>query len=220
MNGYPLTLSGAGLLALPCGALLWPAARLLAVSDLHLGKSRRAALRGGALLPPYELCDTLARLGAALEETGADTVVCLGDSFDDRRAAAELGTEEEALLSGLMAGRRWIWVAGNHDPGAGPGGESHDEFRMGGLTFRHVAEPGASGEISGHYHPKARLGLGRAALSRPCFLADARRIILPAFGTYTGGLDCRNAAFAGLFGAGALAVMTGTRARAIPMAAA
>lgn len=217
MNGYPLTLAGQPLVALSCGALFWPEPQVLAVSDLHLGKARRAALRGGALLPPYEVQDTLDRLGQALAETGAATVICLGDSFDDRWAAAELGTE---MLAPLMAGRRWIWVAGNHDPGQGPGGETVADLRLGPLTFRHVAEPGAVAEISGHYHPKARLGLGRGALSRPCFLADARRIILPAFGTYTGGLDCRSPAFAGLFGAGALAVMTGSRARAIPFAAA
>lgn len=213
MNAHPIPLAGAALSALPCGALLWPEARLLAVADLHLGKARRAARRGGALLPPYEVRETLDRLAAALAETGAETVVCLGDSFDDAAAAAEIGAAE---IAGLMAGRRWIWVTGNHDPGPGPGGETRAEFRLGPLTFRHVAEPGARGEISGHYHPKARLPGLRA---RPCFLADAARVILPAFGTYTGGLDCRAPAFAGLFGAGALAVLTGTRPRAVPLAA-
>lgn len=214
MNAYPIELSGIRLLARASGVLHWPEARLMVVSDLHLGKFRRAARRGGAMLPPYEMRETLDRLAAALAVTEAETVICLGDSFDDDLAAQEPGLEP---LAALMAGRRWIWIAGNHDPVAGPGGERHAALTLGPLTFRHIAAPGAVGEVSGHYHPKARLGLGGAALSRPCFLADGQRIILPAFGSYTGGLDCRDAAFAGLMGGEALAVLTGQRARAIPL---
>lgn len=205
MNGYPLTLCGARLVALASGALFWPEERLVAVADLHLGKARRAALRGGALLPPYEVAETLDRLAQVLAETEAETVVCLGDTFDDRLAAAETGA-----LSAMAGGRRWRHVAGNHDPGA------LEEWRCGPLVFRHIAQPGAVGEISGHYHPKARLPGLRP---QPCFLADAARLILPAFGTYTGGLDCRSPAFTGLFGTGALAILTGRRPRAIPLVA-
>jgi DNA ligase-associated metallophosphoesterase len=218
MNGYDFTLSGARLTARPSGALWWPDEGLLAVSDLHLGKSDRMARRGGALLPPYEVRETLARLAAEIAATGPRTVLCLGDSFDDLAAAGSLDPADSAELSRLMAGRRWIWVEGNHDPGPVPIGGTHlADYRLGPLIFRHIAEPGAQGEISGHYHPKARLSLRGQAISRPCFLIDAARVILPAFGAYTGGMRCDDPALTALIGPQALAVLTGPAARAIPM---
>jgi DNA ligase-associated metallophosphoesterase len=218
MNGYDFILSGARLTARPSGALWWPDEGLLALSDLHLGKSERLARRGGALLPPYEVRETLARLAAEIAATDPRTVLCLGDSFDDLAAAGSLDPADSAELSRLMAGRRWIWVEGNHDPGPVAIGGTHlAEFPLGPLIFRHIAEPGAQGEISGHYHPKARLSLRGQAISRPCFLIDGSRVILPAFGAYTGGLRCDDPALAGLMGPDAVAVLTGPAARPVPM---
>ena len=218
MSGYDFTLSGARLTARPSGALWWPDEAVLVVSDLHLGKSERLARRGGALLPPYEVRETLARLAAEIAATGPRTVLCLGDSFDDIAAAGSLDPADSAELARLMAGRRWLWVEGNHDPGPVEIGGTHlAEFRLGALAFRHIAEPAARGEISGHYHPKARLSLRGQAVSRPCFLIDACRAILPAFGAYTGGLRCDDPALAGLMGPEAVAVLTGPAARAMPL---
>ncbi|RSK36775.1 ligase-associated DNA damage response endonuclease PdeM [Rhodovulum iodosum] len=217
MNGYAFMLTGAQLAALPSGALYWGDAGLLAVSDLHLGKAERIARRGGALLPPYETRETLARLEADITVTGARTVLCLGDSFDDLDAAAGLPEDEAQWLMRLMAGRRWLWIEGNHDPGPIAFGGSHlAEYAAGPLIFRHIARPGAVGEVSGHYHPKARISLGGRALSRPCFLHDAARLILPAYGAYTGGLCWDDPAFAPLFGTEARAIMLGNPPRPLP----
>lgn len=114
-SGLLQTLNGADLILRGTGALFWPEHSLLCVSDLHLGKSERMARRGGPTLPPYETRDTLARLEAEIEATGARTVLCLGDSFDDRAAAQALGEDERLWIARLMAGRRWIWIEGNHD---------------------------------------------------------------------------------------------------------
>lgn len=207
---HAFSLAGAALAALPSGALWWPDRGLLCVSDLHLGKSERLARRGGALLPPYEAQDTLTRLDADLETTGASRVICLGDSFDD--ADAVLGESERLWLLRLMAGRDWTWILGNHDPAPmGLGGTHLTELALGPLTFRHIAAGGH--EVSGHYHPKARLG----GTARPCFLIDTRHAILPAYGTYTGGLWCHDPALARLMAPGALAILTGKRTFAIPV---
>ncbi len=209
-----LTLGPETLHALPSGALWWPARRVLAVSDLHLGKSARLARRGGALLPPYETRATLERLEADIAATRPAGVICLGDSFDDTAAAGAL--EEDALLwlARLMAGRDWTWIEGNHDPGPiALAGTHRASLTLGALTFRHIADPAQRFEVSGHYHPKARL----AGQARPCFLADAARIILPAYGAYTGGLWSHDPALTGLMQPGALAVLTGPKARVIPM---
>jgi DNA ligase-associated metallophosphoesterase len=214
MNFHAFTLADQALHALATGALYWPAQDLLCVSDLHLGKSERLARRGGSLLPPYETRETLTRLDGALAATGARHVVCLGDSFDDGAAEGGIDEDDRLRLSALMAGRRWTWIAGNHDPAPlALGGTHRAEVRAGRLTFRHIALPGARGEVSGHFHPKASV----AGRSRPCFLIDSARVILPAFGCYTGGLRASDPALAALMEPRALAVLTGPQALAIPM---
>lgn len=214
MNGYGFTLAGAALTARPGGALWWEARRVLVVSDLHLGKSERAARHGLGLLPPYETDDTLTRLDAEIAALSPATVVSLGDSFDDAAAAAALEERHALWLARLMAGRRWIWVEGNHDPGPPALGGSHmAEWREGPLVFRHIAVPGAEAEVSGHYHPKAPI----AGTARPCFLLDSRRLILPAFGTFTGGLRCDSRPLGAIMGADALALLLGPRVIPLPM---
>jgi len=211
--GHTFHFHGENLCALPSGALHWPQQGVLVASDLHFGKAERLARRGGSLLPPYETRATLAKLDGELERTGARTVVCLGDSFDDLDAASGLDAEDRLWLLRLMAGRDWTWILGNHD--AGPtdlGGAHRAEVRMGPLMMRHIATD-AEGEISGHYHPKARL----AGRSHPCFLIDRARVILPAFGTYTGGLRAEDRVLTDIMAPGAIAVLTGRQALAIPM---
>lgn len=218
MNSFAFSFHGAALLALPSGALYWPHERLLVVSDLHFGKPDRIARRGGALLPPYATQDTLLRLETVIEQTLATTVIALGDSFDDLQAVDDLPESERLWLTRLMAGRLWIWIAGNHDPApAGLGGSHLASFRKLGLTFRHIADPATPAEVSGHFHPKARLTAHGHGMARPCFLLDGLRIILPAFGTYTGGLACDAPELLALMQPGALAVLTGAQVLTIPM---
>jgi len=222
MNDYDFTLAGASLVALGSGALHWPARGLLCVSDLHLGKSERRARLGTAPLPPYETQDTLARLQADLAATEARTVICLGDSFDDPAAATALRDADRITLAALQAGRRWIWIEGNHDPGpVGLGGTHLADLPMPPLTFRHIAKPGAQpgqpGEVSGHYHPKTTLRTRAGTVMRPAFLIDADRVILPAYGTYTGGLRSDAAPLAGLMRPGAVAVLTGDVPHPVPL---
>lgn len=195
------------------GALYWADQQLLCVSDLHFGKSERLARRGGSLLPPYETRATLERMDNDLERTQAKVVICLGDSFDDLAAADEMEEECRLWLSRLMAGRRWIWIAGNHDPGPVEIAGSHlAEFGIEGLVFRH--EGGGSGfEVSGHFHPKASLA-GRGSV--PCFLIGKNRMILPAYGTYTGGLRVDDPVFDPVIGPNARAILTGERPLLIP----
>jgi len=218
MTTLPFPFRGETLHALPTGGLFWPAQGVLCVSDLHLGKSDRIARQGGALLPPYETRATLDRLAQDIETTRPATVICLGDSFDDLTAAKALATPMKDWLVALMAGRRWIWVLGNHDPGPVDLGGTHlAEYQAGPLIFRHIAEPGAIGEISGHYHPKARVQLRGRPISRRCLLRDETRLILPAYGAYTGGLFCDRPELSELMGPAATAILLGTPPIMLPM---
>lgn len=213
--GHEFTFGGATLTALPSGALFWRARGLLVVSDLHLGKSARLARRGGALIPPYETRETLEKLDRDLAATAARAVMALGDSFDGPEAADDLDPTDAARLRGLMEGRDWTWVSGNHDPGPpGAFGAETAEVILDGLNFRHIGGA-ATPEISGHLHPKARL----AGRSHPCFALTENRLILPAFGAYTGGLWADDPTVARLLAGPAQAMLTGTRIRVIPLPA-
>jgi uncharacterized protein len=198
--GQDLVVAGVALRADPAGALYWPEHGLLAVADLHLEKGSSYAARG-MLLPPYDSAATLLRLGRLIANYAPRAVVALGDSFHDGGGPARLGADDRAALRGLQRGRDWIWLTGNHDPEPADhiGGEFQTVLSVGALTFRH--EPaGAEGESAGHLHPLARVAHRGRGISRRCFAADRMRMVMPAFGTFTGGLNVRNAAFADLFG--------------------
>ena len=195
-----LALAGVTLLADPSGALYWPEQSLLAVADLHLEKGSSFAERG-VLLPPYDTAATLARLARLIAHYAPRCVVALGDSFHDGGGPARLADDDRASLHAMQRGRDWIWITGNHDPepAANIGGAFHDTLTLGALTFRHLPT-GAGGEIAGHLHPVARIAQRGRAVSRRCFAADKTRMVMPAFGAFTGGLNVRDAAFADLFG--------------------
>ena len=211
MTALDFQFQGQTLTALPSGALYDAGRAVLCVSDLHLCKSERIARRSGTLLPPYETRETLGRLAEDVATTDPKTVICLGDSFDDLDAARALDDDCRTILMRLQAGRTWIWIEGNHDPGpVDLGGTYLFEVSHGPLTYRHIAQTGAQGEISGHYHPKLSLpGAGRA---RPCFCFDINRLILPAYGAYTGGLNAQTPVLRDLFAPEAYAILIGRKA--------
>ena len=186
-----LRCAGASLLADPSGALLWPEQALLVVADLHFEKGSSAARRG-SLLPPYDTRATLACLETVLARLAPRTVISLGDGFHDPDASLRLPAEDRARLAALVARHDWIWLVGNHDPRppAGLGGRSATEWEVAGTTFRHIPAGAPDRfEIAGHLHPTARVTVRGRRLARPCFVHDERCMILPAFGSYTGGLD-------------------------------
>lgn len=192
--------AGVTLVADLSGALFWEQPRLLVVSDLHLEKGSSFATRG-VLLPPYDTAATLARLAAVIMRHDPSIVIALGDSFHDRSAHERLSASDRETLVTLQARRDWIWISGNHDPAlpSNLGGVVATEVAIGQIVFRH--EPtGAAGEIAGHLHPKARVSTRGRSVERRCFACDGERVVMPAFGAYSGGLNIRDAAFAKIFG--------------------
>ncbi len=211
MTAAPIHVAGERLMLDPGGVLIWPAAGLLAVSDLHLEKGTAFAKRG-MLLPPWDTQATLDRLHFLLRKWRPQTVVALGDSFHDRDGADRLPAVELDRINRIAETCRLVWVLGNHDPAppAGCAGEAVATFSAGPFVFRHEAEPGAPpGEIVGHHHPKAAIPTRGTTVARPCFVTDTRRVMMPAFGAYTGGLDVRDPAIARLFPRGGRAFLLG-----------
>jgi DNA ligase-associated metallophosphoesterase len=210
MTPAPLHLGPERFMLDPLGALFWPAQGALIVADLHLEKGSAAAMRG-SLVPPWDTHATLEKLAALLRRWSPRQVVALGDSFHDRHGSTRLMQADAARLAGMTAQVPFTWVLGNHDPApqAGIAGTVAEEWHAAGIAFRHQALPAASGEVSGHFHPKATVQTRGGALTRPCFMTDAGRIVLPPLGAYTGGLDVRNPALARLFPRGGRAFLLG-----------
>jgi uncharacterized protein len=198
-----ITLAGITLVADPAGAMYWPDEKLLAVADLHLEKGSAFAARG-VLLPPYDTATTLARLARLVERYAPRVVIALGDSFHDGGGPARMDDVSRLALKALQRGRDWVWIAGNHDPDPAEniGGRFADVLALGALTFRHGPSSRQSdGEIAGHLHPVARVARRGRAVSRRCFATDTRRLVMPAFGAYAGGLNVRDGAIVSVFGA-------------------
>jgi DNA ligase-associated metallophosphoesterase len=196
-----IQVNGTTLALHPSGAVWMADARTLIVADLHFEKGSSYA-RGGQFLPPYDTRATLRRLQALIKRYQPAQVIALGDSFHDGGAADRLDEEEIAILAGMTRSIDWIWVEGNHDPEppAWLGGTIAGQRALGGLTFRHIPNPEpCAGEVAGHVHPVVRVHRGGFALRRRCFVSDGLRLLMPAFGAYTGGFDVREEAVVSLF---------------------
>ncbi|HET6390209.1 ligase-associated DNA damage response endonuclease PdeM [Hyphomicrobium sp.] len=198
----PVNVCGKAFLAHKSGALFWPAERALIVSDLHLEKGSSFAAYG-QMLPPYDTRDTLQKLAVLIDRYDPETVICLGDSLHDQDGAARMDATDIESLRMLQEGRDWIWITGNHDPKIDRmlAGYVTPEIVVGGIALRHEPRAGArTHEIAGHFHPAARLVFHGTSLRRPCFVGNRLRLVMPAFGAFTGGLNILNAAFEPLFG--------------------
>jgi uncharacterized protein len=189
--------------------LYWPAQNALIVADLHLEKASWFAVRG-QMLPPYDSLATLQALAKVIQATQARQLWCLGDNFHDNGGVVRLELSARTLLAKLTAEIDWRWIIGNHDEAleGGIGGTIFEEAEVGGLILRHRALPGETrAELSGHFHPKYRGQSRSRAISRACFVISKTRLILPAFGSLTGGLMADHPEIHGVVGQSAHALV-------------
>ena len=209
MSAVPVSLAGHRLLLDPAGALWWPERQLLAVADLHLEKGSACAARGH-LVPPWDTGLTLDRLAALLLRYAPRTVLAVGDSFHDDRGPGRMMVADALRLAAMASAHGWVWLMGNHDrlPPDGVPGATAEWWEADGLAFRHEAG-GAGPEVCGHHHPKATIATRALPITRPCFVAGPNRLMLPAFGAFTGGLDVGHPAIAALFPPGSRALLLG-----------
>jgi len=218
----PFSFAGHAFLANPEGALHWPAEEALLVADLHLEKASWFA-RLGQMLPPYDSLATLSELEREIEQSGVARLYCLGDSFHDKHGCDRLPAAARDMLTLLTSKLDWVWIVGNHDAGFIDhcGGRIEEECEVGGIILRHEAVVhDARPEISGHFHPKLRLSMKGRSVSRRCFVASQSKLILPAFGAFTGGLDAGHPEILRKVGPGASALVPVTdRLLRFPIAA-
>lgn len=196
-----ITLNGETLLPDPLGGAFWADRETLIVSDLHFEKGSSFAARG-VMLPPYDTRTTLMRLAALMRRYKPRRVISLGDAFHDAGAERRMDEKDAAALEALMAQAEWLWVLGNHDPEppARFSAATEEMAVIGALTFRHEpVERPAPGEIAGHLHPCARVITEGRTLRRRCFAVGCDRMVMPAMGAFTGGLNVLDEAFDSLF---------------------
>lgn len=194
----PFSFAGEEMRLVQDRALFWPRESALLVADLHLEKASFFAAHG-QMLPPYDSRETLERLALAVRETGARRVYALGDNFHDAKGAARLESHAAGMLAALTRALDWVWITGNHDAGSGDsgitGGTQAEEIAAGGLVLRHKARGSESRpELSGHFHPRLTVSARGRRIARPCAVMSERRLILPAFGALTGGMDAADPA--------------------------
>lgn len=197
-----MLVNGARLQPDASGALFWPEERMLILSDLHFEKGSAFAARGRGMVPPFDTMKTLSGIEQLLRKYRPARMICLGDSFHDQDAPDRLSDEERRRIRQITAATDTIWIEGNHDPHPPEdlGGVVLSEVSIGPLTFRHIPQAGpARGEIAGHLHPKARIRRRGRSVGGMCFVTDGTRLIMPAFGAYTGGLSVWDSAFRPMF---------------------
>lgn len=208
--------------ALAAGALFWPSRCALIVADLHFEKASWFAMRG-QMLPPYDSIATLTQLTALAVVTRPREIWCLGDSFHDAAGCERLPGRAQDMLRTLTGAVRWTWVTGNHDAGLADrcGGEIVEQAEVDGLILRHEADRrDRRPEMSGHYHPKLRVHVRGRSVARRCFVASQTKLILPAFGSLTGGLDADHPEIVRAVGSGAAALVpVADRLLSFPLAA-
>ena len=197
----PLSFAGEEFALTSGNALYWPRERALLVADLHLEKASFYA-RHGQMLPPYDSRETLERVALSIRETDARRVYTLGDNFHDSHGSTRLEDHAAGMLAALTRATDWVWITGNHDPAmeARSGGTIADELEIAGLVLRHRATAGETRpELSGHYHPRLQITVRERHIRRPCAVVaegagTGGRMILPAFGALTGGMDAADPA--------------------------
>lgn len=191
----PLDFAGEELVLTSGNALYWPRERALLVADLHLEKGSWYA-KQGQMLPPYDSRETLERVADAIKATDARRVITLGDNFHDDAGTSRLDPYASGMLESLTRALDWVWITGNHDENMDRafGATLMEELQLNGIVLRHAAKRGETKpELSGHYHPKMRVTVRHRRIARPCAVVscgqESDRMILPAFGAYTGGMD-------------------------------
>lgn len=197
--GSHLGFGGEDFVPMPSGALYWPGNDVLLVADLHLEKMSSFAVKG-QFLPPYDSYATLKRIAHDLQQTGAEHVISLGDSFHRDEGSGTLPPPAREILDDLLKRVAWTWIAGNHDPGGHDlGGVCVQELTLDGILLTHEPRRTEKPTIAGHLHPAARIAINGRSTRRPCFAADRHLLLMPAYGASTGSLNILSAPFSGLF---------------------
>lgn len=191
-----ITVTGQTLLLHPDRAVIWPKAGAIIVADTHFGKSS-VFNRNGLAVPGGTDADDRARLTRLLSSCGGRRLIVLGDFLHAPLAHGSQESHDMQQWTRSLAGIHIQVIAGNHDRGVLTGWRGSIDWIVGDHLeppFRFVHDAGAGHEhadifsLSGHVHPVITLkGLRKRAARVAVFLLRKNGMILPSFGSFTGG---------------------------------
>ena len=182
------------------GILIWPKYEIAIVSDLHLEKASSYA-KSGQFVPPYDSEETLSKLFLKLEKYKSKKLILLGDTFHDKDAQHRLSDTSKNLFKKLVINYKTILITGNHDPDLNIDKvERFIEYKIDHINFIHKAIKNKNSQISGHFHPSISLKITEKQIRGKCLIHNENIMILPAFGSLTGGLDIKHKEFQTYFG--------------------
>ena len=182
------------------GALYWPAFGILVVSDLHLEKGSYFASLGQPL-PVYDTLDTIDRIARMIAIYQPEHVIALGDNMHDAKALRRMLPQDLHQLETVCASvTQWSWIVGNHDKddysvSVLRNMNFYVDLTVANVVFSHDFLENVEYQIIGHYHPKTAVKTAAQTVRGKCFIVTDKKILMPAFGSYTGGLDVGHALF-------------------------
>lgn len=175
---------------LPERVVWWPSEKTLLLSDLHWGKSAHFRKHGIPMPGGTQVRDGM-KLAALVRQYQAERMIIAGDFFHSRhnKEVDDFGTWRQAHQALHID-----FIPGNHDILPRELYRSwslqvqEQGMSVGSFYITHDREEVAGQfNIYGHIHPGIRLqGLGRQAITLPCFCINEQSMILPAFGQFTG----------------------------------
>lgn len=222
---HTITLAGVAVELRPDRSIYLPAAQTLIVADVHWGKA--AAFRAQGVPVPHGTTHAgLARLDAAINDSGARSLVVLGDLLHARAGMAAGTVHAIETWRETCPDLPITLVRGNHDYHAGDPPASlgircvDAPLLLGPFALCH--HPGECDDgfvLAGHVHPVTQLfGRGRQKVTLPCFAFGERGGLLPAFGEFTGGAVIERRDFSHVYVIAEDAVLSVPRERGAPTA--
>ena len=176
------------------GILFWFDKQIAIISDLHLEKGSSFA-HSGQFLPPYDSEETLKKLSKGIKNQNIKKVILLGDTFHDENAFNRMSKKAFFLFNSLIKKYEVIFILGNHENKLKI---DHinllNQYVIDDIHFIHQALQKSIFQISGHFHPVATIKSSIKKITVKCLLHTNNHIILPSFGTYTGGLNINDQA--------------------------
>lgn len=179
----------------PEKALYWPDRKMVFLADTHFGKAA-SFWKMGIPVPGNSTEEDCSRMARLLCKLKAESLVFLGDFLHAKAARTDTIRDTILLWRKNFPRLQLHLVRGNHDLHAGdPWPELQiqchpDPWGLESFDCRHIpASSAIHPYLAGHLHPSYRIsGKGQKPIISPCFVVSPEKIILPAFGSFTGTL--------------------------------
>ncbi len=156
---------------------------------MHLEKGSSYA-ETGQLIPPFDSEATLNKLIYSMKINKINKIILLGDTFHDEGALERMDLKSQGLLRYILDNYNVIFILGNHENKMKLEKITfYHDYVIDNIHFTHEAKLNNQYQVSGHFHPVASVKVGSKKITEKCLIHSKNHLILPSFGTFTGGLN-------------------------------